>query len=287
MISTFNDFINCLIVENLHPELQEVARSKTSRKLKQSLLAAKIKDLTNRGERTGIEGNMPKGSSRAFLRHEEPHEITLDGKQSKIKTGTKVAIRATLDAHHNKDYYGGLSLGQMQNRAEGANKTVNKKYRILTKNERTGEFSSNKEKGIFPPLIEHDHDNHEWSHVGQARDIKAGEFRELTKSKEHPKGISHGEFVDALNRNHERKLGKYWERDNKHESKLDHIEKHPLVQKFMDYHNKIGHPTYDYQQIKNLGVFEHPDGSRHIIARDHGYDTSVHNAYMTARIRGA
>ena len=38
-----------------------------------------------------------------------------------------------------------------------------------------------------------------------------------------------------------------------------------------------------YQQIGNMGVWQHPDGSKHIVARDHGYDNDVESAYKAAR----
>ena len=52
---------------------------------------------------------------------------------------------------------------------------------------------------------------------------------------------------------------------------------------YQDYHGNTGHPTYDYQQIKNMGVFHHPDGHKMIVARDHGYDTDTQSAYVNAR----
>jgi peptide methionine sulfoxide reductase MsrB len=210
----------------------------------------------------------------------------LDGKPAHIPVGTKVAIRHTsLEKHHNLAEHNGLSLGALQNHAEGGDHWVNRTYRILTKKHpdhpSNNEYESNTDKGIFPPLIDHDHEHHEWTKVGHARDIRAGEFRKLTKTKEHPKGISHDDFCKTLNRFHERNNGKYWkspERD-KH---LDQIESHPLIQKFMDYHGNTGHPAYDYQQKKNLGVFEHPNGTNHIVARDHGFNSNVQQAYHQA-----
>jgi hypothetical protein len=103
MILNYSSFINSLIVESLHPELQAlVQHPNLTNKKKQTLISNKIKDLTTRGEYTGIEGNMPAGSSRAYLKHADPENIMLDGKPTSIKTGTKVAIRAILDAHHRK-----------------------------------------------------------------------------------------------------------------------------------------------------------------------------------------
>lgn len=77
-------------------------------------------------------------------------------------------------------------------------------------------------------------------------------------------------------------MGKYHGNPKK-DPNLDHIENHELVQKFHDYHGNTGNPPTDYRQKKNLGVFEHPDGSHHIVARDHGFNSEVQHAYTKAR----
>lgn len=284
MIGTFKEFISNLVVEELHPELHDIIKSKGSTVSKKTRIANKIKDLSSRNEKTGIEGNMPSGSSRAYLKHEDSHTINLDGKPARIPVGTKVAIKASLDSHHKKSDYDDLSLGALQNRAEGGDHFVNSHYRVLHEHpDKPGHFKSNHDSGIFPPLIDHDHENHEWTHVGHCKDVSQKDFKEHTKCESHPKGISHKEFCDSMNRFHERNNGKYWGGNKEHESKLDHIDSHPLVQKFQDYHGNTGHPTYDYQQIKNMGVFHHPDGHKMIVARDHGYDTDTQSAYVNAR----
>lgn len=290
MVYKFSEFLSGIIIENLHQELKDIiGSSQTSssgypnKKTKQSLIASKIKDLTKRGEETGIEGNMPKGSSRAYLPHKDPESIVLDGKKTKIKTGTKVAIKAALDRYH----VGDSKLGNMQNEAEGGDYHLNQRYRILTphKNGKEGHYTSNKEDGVFPPLIDHDYDNHEWSHVGHVNDISKPDFKKLTKTETHPEGISHTDFVDSLERNHNRNRGKYWKGSKEHEAKLDKVDEHPLVQKFQNFHDNYGTSPSDYRQIKNLGVFEHPDGSRHIVARDHGFNSAVEDAYKKAHLR--
>ena len=287
---SYKDFYSSLIIEELHPELQNEIADTSNRVAVQTRISKKIKDLVDRGEKTGLEGNQPKGSSRAYLQHSDQEDIMLDKKPAKITVGTKVAIRATLDKFHNKPKYDGMSLGQLQNKAEGADHYVNSRYRILTENtdkvgHLNGSFSSNKEDGIFPPLLSHDHTNHQYTQIGHCRDIKtAAEFKELTKHPDYPKGITHNDFCAALNREHDRNNGRYWGGTSDQESHLDHISKHPIVQKFMNYHNETGNPPYDYAQRKNLGVFEHPDGSKHLVARDHGFDTEVAHAYKVARI---
>lgn len=281
---SFKSFLQSgILMEELHPELKDVINSKNSYTSKQSQIAKKIRDLTNRGEKTGIEGNMPKGSSRAYLKEEGHHQIKLDGKDAHIKTGTKIAIKASLDKYHKKGDFGDHSLGELQNKAEGGDYYVNNHHRILTKDHETGEYHTNHDSGIFPPLIDHDDEHHQWTRVGHCRDVGSKEFRDITKTDTHPKGISHGEFCDALDRAHAQDRGTYWERDEKHEKKMEHITDHPLVQKFLDHQRNFGTHPGDYRQRKNMGVFEHPDGSKHIVARDHGFDNVVNDAYTQAR----
>lgn len=281
MTVKFKEFLNKLVLESLHPEIQDIVKEKTTNRRKQDKLAKKIKELHERGEKTGIEGNMPQGSSRAYLQHEEHEPVTLDGQKHHLKVGTKVAIRAPLDPHHEKQHYNGMSLGQLQNEAEGGDHYVNSHYRVLTKDHETGHYHTN-HQGIFPPLVDHDDDKHEWSKVGHARDLKKDEFQKLTKTDSHPNGISHTDFCEALERNHNRNHGRYHKTSAANEKRLDHIDSHPLVQKFQDYHDETGHPPHDYRQEKNMGVFEHPNGSKHIVARDHGFSTDVANAYFEA-----
>lgn len=285
MIASFKDFMNNIIVENLHPELQDVVNSANTRKTKQSQIAAKIKELTSRGESTGIEGNMPKGSSRAYMKHEAPHNIEVDGAPTTMRTGTKVAIKSPIEHFHSPHNFDDMSLGQLQNHAENGDHWINSSYRVL-KHEEGNKFTSNHDSGIFPPLVNHDDLNHHWSHVGHVDNVSKSDFKKLTKTKEFPQGLEHGQFMASMKRFHERNHGKYWEGTN--EKEIDKWDKHPLVQKFQDYHGNTGHPPYDLGQVKNMGVWTHPvDGTKHIVARDHGYSTTVSEAYQNAFKRRA
>jgi len=282
MIS-FNEYVRNILSEQLHPEIRTLITTKrpNGRNVK-PLLVKKIKELTARGEKTGIEGNMPSGSSRAYIPIDEPHSITLDGAPAQIKTGMKVAIKATLDAHHKAHNYDGMSLGELQNRAEAGDYYTQKKYHILTKKE-DGTYETNAEHGIFPPRIEEDENGHSWAHVGHAESMSKKNFRELTKTPEHPQGINHEDFVSALERHWDHGHGKYWKGPPEHEEKLDRALSHPLTQKFLEHQLEYNSPPHDYRQLKNLGIFNHPDGSKHIVARDHGFNDEVMNAYRDAR----
>lgn len=281
----FKEFCETIVVESLHPELHDIATSPTKmgvRNNKQKQIADKIKDLHSRGEDTGLAGNTPKGSSRMYLPHRDPHPVTLDGKPSYIDTGTKVAIRSSMEQYHKKEHFGGMSLGALQNHAENGDHFVNQQYRILHKIGHD-EFRSNKEKGIFPPLIEHDERSHEWAHVGHASDVSQKRFKELTKTESHPDGITHKDFFRAVLRNYKRDNGTHWDHGEREEKHLDHVASHPLVQKFLDHQENTGFPPHDWAQIQNMGVFKHPDGSEHIVARDHGFSPDVMKAYANTK----
>lgn len=284
MTISFSEFT--ILTEELHPELQKIVRAPTSTKNlnKHASLAKKIRELQQSGEETGIEGNMPKGSSRAYLQHKDELPIIVDGKRKNIKTGIKVAIRNPLDKHLDKDKYSAASLGHLQNLYENGDHFVNREYRILSKDD-DGNYKHNP-SGIFPPLIDHDHDNHEWSHVGHSENITKKRFKELTKNEHYPEGISHDDFVDALVRRHDMNHGKHWTGNEKRESHLDHVENHPLVQNFIDHQETMGYPPHDYRQIKNLGSFKFGN-NEHIVARDHGFSSEVDGAYRDTRIKYA
>ena len=79
MTISFKEFIGQVILENLHPRLQAVAAKVGSYKKKQTEFVNTAKDIIKSGEKTGMEDNQPKGSSRAVAIHTEPHSIHLDG----------------------------------------------------------------------------------------------------------------------------------------------------------------------------------------------------------------
>jgi hypothetical protein len=286
----FREWMRCIVSESLHPELHSIISSEPGqgiRSSKQIAITKKIKDLHERGEDTGIAGNTPKGSSRLYLPHREPHKVTLDGKEVHLETGTKVVIRSTLDQYHNKAKHDGMSVGAIQNHAENADHFVNNTYRTIVKDHTTNEYHSNKEMGIFPPIIDHDHKNHEWSHIGHAANISGKEFQDLTKTDTHPQGIRHKDFYAALMRNYKQHNGTHWNHGEREEAHLDHVSQHPLVQKFIDHQDNTGFPPHDWSGLRNMGKWKHPDGSEHIVARDHGFDANAMKVYADARKNNA
>lgn len=281
--SMFSEFLDNFIVEELHPNLLAIAKDTNYHPLsKQARMAKEIRELSAKGENLGFVGKERKGSSRAYFPEAEQHPINLDGKDTAIGVGLKVAIRAQLDKYHEKPLFENRSLGELQQQAENGDYFLNRHYRILTKKD-DGNYETNEDQGIFPPLIDHDHENHQWSRVGSTPDVTKTDFRRLTVTPDHPKGISHEEFVAALLRDHRKNNGTYWEEGKTHEDKYDKITEHPLVQKFIDHQNTFGAPPDDYGQLKNMGVFTHPiTGKQYIVARDHGFTNEVAKAYLHA-----
>jgi len=302
-MNSFQEFIDAIIVESLHPELQSIVTAKGDHRNKLPQIALKIKDLTARGHKTGIEGNMPKGSSRAYLAHSEQHPVEIDGHQTAMRTGIKVAIKSSLERHHDAASYDGMSLGNLQNQAEGGDHFVNSSYRTLVHDDTphpTRPRSSNpppamagnkpkfktNEDGIFPPLIDHDHEHHEWSHVGHVDDVTGIGFRKHTKCESHPQGITHKDFCDTLTRRWNQDHGKHWKQSPENESRMDHVEKHPLVERFLNHQGDTYTPPHDYTQMKNMGVWTHPvHGTKHIVARDLGFNQEVSESYRQAMTR--
>lgn len=280
---SFKQFLEGLVLEELHPELQDIAASSntTGDLDKKTRIAHKIRELSMRGEKTGIEGNMPEGSSRAYLSHSDDHHLTIDGEHATMRTGTKVAIKSELDQHYKKSKaYSGMSLGQMQNKAENGT-SAHDKYRTLNKLS-DGTYSSN-HNGIFPPLLSHDNENHEWSHIGHANDIDENDFRHLTKSSSHPEGLSHNDFYNALERKYDRDRGKYHPGSSSFEHHMESVSKHPIVKTFMKHQDETGMSPSDLV-LENLGRWKHPvTGRNHLVARDAGWNDDVSRAYNRAR----
>lgn len=225
------------------------------------------------------------GSSRLYMELKEPENIKLDGKPASIRTGVKVALRAAghlrrkFEKGRKKGVLVNTSIGAMQNEAENGDSYVNQRYRVITKND-DGSHSTNTEHGIFPPLIDHDKKNHEWAHVGHTEDVEEKDFPKLTRTESHPQGITHNDFTSALHRDYERQNGNYIIQHKEVESHLDHVQKHPLVQKFLAHQREIYTPPHDYGNTDNLGVWTHPHtGEKHIVARDHGLSEDVSKFY--------
>ena len=270
---TFKQFVSTL-TEELHPELKKIANADIPIDQKNSAFAKKVKQLGAASEDTGLTGTKHSGSSRVYFPHKEEHEIDLDGQKVKIKVGTKFAKRFALDKHTGDDEL----LGQAQNRAEH-NASV---HHALYSEDSEGKLTTNPHGCIAPVIHAHDH----YDHITSAHCDKfsAKEFHEISKTKEHPKGIKFGEMQEALMRHHDRSNGKYHKDGYKTtDSRLDEVEDHPIFQKFQAHQDDTGHHPGDIRPA-NMGMITHPiTGERHAVLTDAGYDSNVAESYINAR----
>ena len=234
-----------------------------------------VNDCVKKGIETGlVDGKPKKGSSRAVHFFKEGHPSTIDGVQTAIPHVMKIAFPGQLDKYNKS----GRMLGEWQNMAEAEHGT-DQHYSMLAK-DHDGSYKTNP-NGILAPVLNHHGDGH-WLHMAKIDPIGAGDFRAHTKTDDFPKGISHDEFFDAVNRNYQSAYGK------KHygktsDERLDKVDDHPLVQNAQDFCMYSGTHPGDFNK-RNMGVWTHPvHGTKHIVLADYGFDQQIAEHYQNAR----
>lgn len=282
---TFKEYITEAPKE-LHPEIQNILdNTNLAPNSKRNAIVKTVRSIGKRGEDTGITGKMLKGSSRITLLHKDPHEVTIDGQKATIPTVTKFAHtyknqRGTLESYIPEHFDHNESFGTRQNAHETDNFSM-EHYSVLPKN-KDGSFSSNHE-GILPPMIDKDHENHSWIQMGHVKDVTAQRFKQLTKTPEFKKGISHQEFYDAVNRewNHSQGRDHYSTFSGDHLTNI--VDNHPFVQKVLEYSANLGTHPADFVK-QNMGEWHNPvTKTDHLVIRDSGASADLLNLYTKAR----
>lgn len=235
-----------------------------------------VNDCVKKGIETGlVDGKPKKGSSRAVHFFKEGHPSTIDGVQTAIPHVLKIAFPGQLDKYNKS----GRLLGEWQNMAEAEHGIG--RYSILHKQDGQDNYTTNHENGILAPVLNH-HDDGHWLHMAKIEPIGAGDFRAHTKTEEFPKGISHDEFYDAVNRNYQQAYGKMHYGKTSDE-RLNAIEHHPLIAAAQDFCADTGTHPGDFNK-RNMGVWTHPvHGTKHIVLADYGYDDHIARHYQDAR----
>ena len=267
------DLLTNVILEEVHPDIEKAAEgSYTPNRLKN--IGSTIRRLLANGEDTGLQDSKPKkGSSRAVYFPKEPAKVTIDGHETPMPHVMKVAFHGSLDKHTTD---GEGLLGESQNSHEIG---MSQDYATLRENH-DGSFRHNPE-GFLHPLISASK-NHEYISVGRVEPLKSGEFRNLTKTKEFPKGISHDEFYHAVNKNWKESNGQkhYSGMSDEH---LDKVSEHPLVNRAIDFSLNSDTDPGDFNK-RNMGVWTHPvTGEKQIVASDAGFSRQVARRYQAAR----
>jgi hypothetical protein len=191
-----------------------------------------------------------KGSSRAVLYAKNDHVAKVDGKVVSMKGIVKMAH----DDHHD------IKVGQDQNRVEAS--VAIQKHATLVRDKKGG-FKTNK-NGVVPPVFKHGN-NHTFIHAGHAEDTSYDEIQHLTKTADHPNGLSLGQLDSASHPTRQSYR------------KSDPIYKHPLVKKLKKFRKETG--VSDFHS-GNIGVWTHPHtGEKHLVIRDAGFNQSVANKH--------
>lgn len=266
---------------DLHPDIQKHLDEHEDKPYTRSLLSkisSTAKKLIKAKQDTGLENDKPKkGSSRAVFFPRKPHSYKLDGKDVKSHSVVKIAFHGDLDSHTGDPE----TLGVHQNRTE-SDYFAQKQWGIIKPKEHphSGEYETNHDSGVLAPVFDSHPDNH-WIHQGRVRSFKPGEFKHLTKTPEFPKGISHDDFHKTLMYHHEMAHGRLTSNE-KHKAEFEHLSNHPFIAKALDFTQTMGQHPGDYNK-RNMGVFEHPDGSLHPVISDYGFSHEVAKLYAKAR----
>ena len=274
----YKEYFNMMIVESMHPEIEDILNSNIPLQHKHNLITKKIRELTKNGVDTGIEDGKPKkGSSRAVYFPKEPKKIILDGKETHLPVVTKIAFPGSLDKY--KDHDEPL-LGEIQNETEN-DYYSQKRYGILHGDEHN-HYHTN-EEGILAPLTDAHEDSH-WLEFGKINKLKKSEFQNLTKNKEYPKGIKFDDMHKVVNNEYENANGKHsgipYGMTQEH---YDHVYNHPLVTEVMNFTFDTGHHLGDLV-IGNWGKFKHPHtGKEYPVISDYGHSTEVAKMYRKHR----
>lgn len=264
--------------EELHPELKDILHDEVNNKWNQKLtrISKKMRELTSRGESTGISGDKPKkGSSRAVFFPTSPKKIKVDGRETDAHTAVKIAFKGTLDNHTGDD----RTLGEHQNELE-SDHFIRQHHAILAHNPHTGEYETNP-NGVTVPVFDN-HEDHHWLETGIARDMTKKDFKESTKLPSHPKGLDFDKFHTKLQKDHAEAHGdRHWSSLSKEDEA--EIESHPLYEHVTDFiQNSNNHPGDLRKQ--NWGMWKHPiTGKEHPVIRDYGYSNEIAKKYAKAR----
>lgn len=296
MLITFKELLEQgFITEELHSELKGILNEPendresggyTPGKLWQKKLtkfSAKVKDLSKRGEdsglaNVGLAGSKPiqkNGSSRAVFFPAEHKHITIDGVSTHMPTAVKVAFPGQLDKYTGDSHL----LGEHQNRVE-SDQYSNNEYGVLhhTSGGRPGDIDfHHNPHGVLAPVLDH-HEDHHWLEMAHAGNITGKGFTELTKTESHPKGLKFNDFRQALLNDHAAAHGQHSGNDEH-----DHLRTHPFYEGMQNFMQDTGGHPADVN-LGNLGEFTHPvTGKKQVVYRDHGFHEDIAKLYTKAR----
>lgn len=274
-ISMYTD----IIAEEIHPELQKVLDQETDPRFKLTQFTKQVRQHIKNGVDTGLENDKPlKGQSRAVFFPKEEKEIHIDGKPTKLPTAVKIAFHGQLDKYHGED----TSLGEDQNESE-SNRWVNNSYGVLRHTPEKGQnHYTHKPDGILAPVFDTHHENH-YLEMGRVSKFNTKDFREATKTKDFPKGISHDDLVSVLEYHHDMANGRKPNMFGKTEEHMEKLSEHPYVDTAISMMHDTGLHPGDVSP-RNMGIWHHPiTGTKHPVMIDWGFTNDISKKYGKAR----
>ena len=266
------------LIEAVHSEIQDILDNQPHSPSKLNTVSKKIRDLAKRGVDTGIqEGKPKKGSSRAVLFPSEHKPVAVDGRQTAVPTAVKIAFPGTLDKHRTS---GEALLGEHQNEVESDD--YNNEHSVL-KEESPGTYTT-QHHGVLAPVYSSHKDNH-WLEMHKITPMKKGDFKRLTVTETHPKGVSFDDMYHALNREYSDAHGQTYSGKTLDDDHHEHIMSHPWVDNYHSWMLNTGNHPGDISP-RNMGIFHHPvTGKEYPVVSDYGFSNSVSKRYAELRKR--
>lgn len=214
------------------------------------------------------------GSSRHYWEMPNKHEINLDGKNTEIKHGLKLAVKSHLDDYHNNTMF-----GKQQNKEESDKKFDD--FRVLKKE---GNGYKTNHHGVLTPILDHDKDG-KWMHVGHVTPYGADpEGFEKTIADSTPKDFigkkpDVDDIIIAVRDHEDKHSSEHYTMTDRNKQILD---KHPFAKKLANLVDKTGITSHDLHS-KNLGIFHHPITHEKIpVVLDYGANRDLLGAYTDA-----
>lgn len=244
-----------IMKEQFKAFLSEELKKLVTPEEKEILFSSKPEDVSNNFEqyyrKNRLTSNLSRkgvGSSRLYFKLKQPENINIDGHNTHVETGMKLAYLGSMDDDNIKS---GLEQNEMESRESLS------PYHILQK-QPDGSFKTNKD-GIILPVLSH-HPSHVWSHVLHVEPLSAvNKLEHYTKTPEFPNGIQHEDLDDLLYHNRSR-----------------NVSDHPFVKKLLRFSREQGVSTNDMTPA-NIGIWTHPiTKEKYPVILDHGLKSLTH-----------
>lgn len=277
----FNKDLVTIVSEELHKKLQDILDAETDHpEYKLNVFTQHVRKLLKNGEDTGLQDDKPKkGSSRAVFFPKDGKRITIDGKETNMPTAVKIAFPGQLDKYRKNNE---RLLGEHQNEVE-SDHFIRNHYGMLRETDEN-QYKTNHE-GVLAPVVGN-HPEYHHLEMGKVSPMVKSKFKQITKSKSHPTGLSFDDMYHGLNKEYADAHGQHYGAppsytEEKHEKTMEH----PFVQNLHDMMLNSGMHPGDLRPA-NMGIWTHPHtGKEYPVVSDYGFNTDIAKHYQERRKR--